>query len=199
MDLALRLNPLQPDYRLRRSEDLPSSGSLGLADYVAARESAETAVRLQPADATYAWGLARVEARACLELFRDTAARDRALARFERAQTLAPSDVRISIDAGQFLLSAGDPAGARRLAERALGVEPNAVPARLLLAESLLASGSGDSLPRARVLLEGSRALAARWEDEARRGIYAAEMLRLDRRAVARIERELGRAGEPAP
>ena len=196
---AARLNPLHPDYRLRLAEDRMSGSPVSLDDYVEARERAEEAERLQPADAAYAWGLARVEAQACIELFRDVATRDRALASFERAQRLSPTDVRVSIDAGQFLLSAGDPGGARRLAERALAIEPNAVPAKLLLAESLLAAGGPGSATRAGELLGDARSIASRWESVAGTGIYAGEMLTLDRRAEARVVGLLSGQGKAAP
>jgi tetratricopeptide (TPR) repeat protein len=192
LGLARQLNPAQPAYDSRQAEALiDHEGDWDPALYAAAREAAEQAVRLHPTEAAYEWGLARVEALGCLRLFRDAATRERALTHFERAHQRSPADARIAIDAGEFLLSAADPHRARRLAERALRIEPNAVPARLLLAEALLDSGEPDAGPRAEALLAEALELAARWEAVAARGRYQAEMLSVD---PARADRIQGKA-----
>jgi O-antigen ligase len=193
LELALRLNPAHPLHHLRKAEYATGRRfDGGLAAYAVARESAERALRLQPADATYAWGVARVESRACVHLFRDRATRERAAQQYERAQMLAPTDPRISIEAGEFMLDAADPLRARRLAERALRIEPNGVPSRLLLAAALIESGEPGAKPRAAELLREARELALRWSGTAEQGVYQAELLTLDPRSAARVEALLG-------
>lgn len=199
--VARALNPHHPAYLRRVAEErIRVGGELDLAAYAEAREAAETALRLQPRAAEYAWTLARVEAEACLRLFRDEATRERAVGNFELAQALAPMDSRVSVDAGGFLLSSGDPLGARRLAERALRIEPNAVPPRLLLAESLLDAGAPEATTRAGHLLAEAREIAERWSGAMPDGVYPREMLRFDARAASRIEEKLSAAtpSEPA-
>jgi O-antigen ligase len=186
--LAQRLNRLQPFYRLREVESLLDGSEWGLEEYVAAREKAEAAVRLQPADSGFEWSLARVEAQGCLRLFRDAETRERAMRHFERARQRFPTDPRIAIDAGRFLLDAADPHRAKRLAEEALRLEPNGVPSRLLLAEALLAGREPDASRRASLLLAEARELAERHAGIARRGVYQRELLSLNRAQAARVE-----------
>jgi O-antigen ligase/Tfp pilus assembly protein PilF len=190
---ALRLNPLQPDYRRRQAEALAGgSAALTLEKYATARESAETAIRLNPADGLNHWMAAKVERRACLELFRDIACRERVTARYRWAQALKPYDVRVSIDHGQFLLAAGDPDGARRCAERALTMEPEGVAARILLAEILLRQRSRDRRGAAELVRE-AQALASRHAAAAGANEYSRQMLSLDQRRLGMLLRE----GEP--
>jgi O-antigen ligase len=200
VDFAVRLNPLHPGHRMLRAETRIGRGyELTPRRYAASREDAEAAVRLQPADSDYRWGLARIEARGCLELFRDAATRERAKGHFEAAQRLYPTDPRISLDAGEFLLSAGDPAAARRLAERALRIEPNAVPARLLLAESLLELGARDAPSRAAGLLREAREIEAAHTATAAQGRYQQELLAADSRTMIRVEARILAAAAAAP
>jgi O-antigen ligase len=199
LDLALRLNPLHPVYWKREAEALSGGADWGTSEYAGAREAAERAVRLQPRDSDFAWALARVEARACIELYRDAGTRDRALRAYARARELYPTDPRIVLDEAVFRLGVADPRGARRLAEAALRLEPNAVPARLILAEALLDAGSPDGPARAAALLREARALAARWEATAREGVYQRELLALDARAVSRIESRLAAESAAGP
>jgi hypothetical protein len=145
-------------------------------------------VRLQPVDARYRLGLARIERLAFATLFGDEAARARTLERYRAAQALARHDAALAIEEGAFLLRAADPAGARRAAERALAIEPNSVPARLLLAQAIAANGTADAASRAERILEEARGIAARWTDRSRESDYARFHLGLDpegERAVA--------------
>ena len=161
--------------------------------YAQARVYLDRAIQASPQDFRPHWARARMEGRACLARYRDRASRDRALAAFERAQALAPADPRISIDAGQFALAAGAADQARRLAERALRREPNAVPAHLLLARSLLAGPQPDFVA-AQASLSEARRLAGSLTPPPGGAMYAAEMLRLDPGQVARLERMLAAA-----
>jgi hypothetical protein len=195
---ALACNPLHPDSWLRRAQDLAGDGrDWGLAAYAEAREAAETAVRLQPADARYRVGLARIEGLAFGTLFGDVASRQRVAARYRQAQRLARHDAGIALEEGEFLLRAADPAGARRAAERALAIEPNGVPARLLLAEALLSSETADGPARAAALVAEAEAIARRWSELSRTSAYSRFHLGLDATRADRIrERIRGSAGD---
>lgn len=179
---ALARNPIHPDAWLRRSEDLSGAGAkLRAADYAAAREAAERAIRLSPDDARYRLGLARLEALACTALFRDVGTRERAERAYAEAIERARTDPFLPLEQGKFLLAAGDAAGARRAAERALAVEPGAVPARLLLAAAILEQGGSAARPRARALLEEADEIEARWREAPRDTPYARTLLAADR------------------
>jgi O-antigen ligase len=192
---ALLLNPVHPAYWRRRAEAL-AGGSAGmtLRSYASAREAAERAVRLNPSDSLNHWMAAKVERRACLELFKDRACLDRVSKRFRWAQALKPYDVRVSLDHGQFLLSAGEPLAARRFAERALTMEPLGVAARLLLAESLVRQQWPD-FERAAELAEEARRLAEEHSKAADANEYSQQMLTLDPRRYSKVV-QLSRAGE---
>jgi O-antigen ligase len=189
LDLALRFNPVHPAYRLAVAE-LEIARGLELRSYARAREGAEAAVRLAPASAEIHRGAARIEAQACRTLFRDAACRDRARAAWERAAERAPKDPALPVELAAFLLDLGDVCGARRAAERALALEPEAVLPRLLLADALLEGGGAAGAARARTLLEQAQALAARWSARAS-GPYAQRMMRLDGAVVARLRDRL--------
>ncbi len=197
MDLAtvLRLNPVHPGYWRRRAEALAGGAApLTLERYASAREAAERAVRLNPADALNHWMAAKVERRACLELFRDRACLDRVSSRYRWAQALKPYDVRVSLDHGQFLLAAGEPLAARRFAERALTMEPLAVAPRLLLAESLVRQRMPD-VARAVELAKEAQELAVEYSRAAVANEYSRQMLTLDPRRFARLVEQA--ASEP--
>jgi O-antigen ligase len=194
MDLTtvLRLNPIHPGYWRRRAESLAGgSARLTLESYASAREAAERAVRLNPADGLNHWMAAKVERRGCLELFRDRACLDRVSRRYRWAQALKPYDVRISLDHGQFLLAAGEPLAARRFAERALTMEPLGVAPRLLLAESLVGQQMPD-VARAVELAKEAQGLAMEHSRAAEANEYSQQMLALDPRRLARLLEQTG-------
>jgi hypothetical protein len=193
LEAALERNPLHPDLWLRAARDFAGDGSdWSLDDYATAREAAETATRLQPADARYALGLARLEGLAFGTLFGDVASRERAARRYRDAQELARHDPGIALEEGEFLLRAADPLGARRAAERALAIEPNSVPARLLLAEAILSAGAPGARERAAAIVDEADAIAQQWRDYPRVSDYARFHLALDARRVERIRGRIG-------
>jgi tetratricopeptide (TPR) repeat protein len=190
LDLASRLNPIQPDPWLRRADQLVAgTGPLSLDAYAEAREAAERAVRLSPEDSRYHWGLARVEGQACLRLFRTEASRDRTAEHLERAQQLSPFDARISLHAAEFGLAAGDPDYARRMAERALTLEPHAVGAHVLLARALLARNPDDR-ERASKLVEAAVRLAVDHAAAATENAYSGQLLTLRPERIADLREE---------
>lgn len=194
MDLAtvLRLNPIHPGYWRRRAESLAGgSAGLTLESYASAREAAERAVRLNPSDGLNHWMAAKVERRACLELFRDRACLDRVSSRYRWAQALKPYDVRVSLDHGQFLLAANEPLAARRFAERALTMEPLGVAPRLLLAECLVRQRSPD-VERAVELAQEAEELALEHSRAAAANEYSRQMLTLDTRRLAGLLERTG-------
>jgi tetratricopeptide (TPR) repeat protein len=155
LEAALDRNPLHPDAWTRLAEHEVGDGSRWDADgYARAREAAETAIRLQPADATYRRAAAWVEGVACRTLFRDRDSRERAASRYREAAALARHDATIPLEEARFLLATGDPEGARRAAERALRIEPGAAVPRVILAEALLDADPAAAATRVPQLLQ---------------------------------------------
>jgi tetratricopeptide (TPR) repeat protein/O-antigen ligase len=178
LDRATAANPWHPDLKLRRVADLLArSDAWSAADYAAARDAAEAAIRLHPRSASAWSALAHVEGAGCLSLFKDVASRERAEHAFAQASEAARHDPFIPLDAARFLLSAGDPEGARRHAERALAIEPSAIPPRIMLARALEAAGGA---PAAEKLRSEARALAQRFATEPKESPYALALLSLD-------------------
>lgn len=199
LERAARLNPLHPLYRLLLAEHLSGDPrGWDLNAYAGAREAAEHAERLSPRSAEIARGVARVEALACRTLTPDEACRQRARERYERAASLAPTDPSIPCELAAFLLAAGDPAGARRWAERALDLEPESVLPRLLLADALIDTGSEEARRSARRLLDEAADRAERWAAW-RRSPYGRQLLDRPASAVARLEGKLGRGHRGTP
>jgi O-antigen ligase len=196
---ALRWNPIHPQYWLRRAEDLAESGPRwGVDAYASAREAAEQAARLHPADARVLRGVARIEAHACRTLSRGGSCRDHVSDLYRRAEQLARHDATLPLELAGFLLDLGDSAGARRAAERALAIEPEAVLPRLLLAVVLVKGGTEDDLRRATVQLAEARERAKSWSDW-NEGSYGRALLVPDPRLFARVERVLADAGGESP
>ena len=192
LDRALRLNPIHPDLWLRQAEHLAGAGTdWNLASYARARESAERAARLSPLDSRYRQGLARIDALACRTLLPDRALRERAREQFLLAEALARFDPFVPLELARFLLDTGDPVGARRAAERALALEPEAASPRLVLAGALLADGTQPSARTAIRLIEEAQQLSQRWEAVREHGPYSREMLHLDPRAIMRLREAL--------
>ena len=178
---ALRLNPLHPDHWLRRAEDIAGDGTDWSADgYAEARNAAERASALDPTNARYWRGVARVEALACRTLFGDVATRERAASAYERALECSRHDPFLPLEQARFLLGLGDPAGARRAVERSLLIEPQSVSARITLAATLAASDREEDATRGRVVLEETRQVARRWASWPRQTPYARAVLDLE-------------------
>ena len=184
IDEAIRLNPLRAETRLQLANELVRRNPWDALLYARAREVAETGVRLQPADARYRVALAQVEVRGFFELFGDADSRARFDRHYREAEALARHNPLIAIEHGGLLLAAADLSGARRAAERALAIEPNAVLPRVLLAEILVASGDFE---RAAEVLDEAESLARRYADLPKETSYARELLTLDEDRAARI------------
>jgi O-antigen ligase len=195
--MAIDLNPLRAETWLTKSDLLVDDGSgWDLARYADARESAETAIRLQPGAARNWLGLARVEARGCLELFGDAASRERFDRHYVEAERLARHDAFIAVERGEMLLAASDPTGARRAAERALAIEPRAVLPRLLLAEALLATGDPGDVERAVALADETEDLARGHAVRPMETRYAQRLLTVDPKRLAAIRARAEAANE---
>lgn len=189
---SLFWNPMRPDGWLRVAEHFAAdSRSWSLSDYAAAREAAEHARRLQPVDAFYARGAARIEAGACLTLLPFKATRERVIGLYDEALALARWDATIPMEASQFLLAAGDPGGARRSAELALRIEPRAATPRLCLARAILSEEGAVGAGRARKLLDEAEANALP-PGVRPSSPYDAALRAIDPELVASIRRDLG-------
>jgi len=191
MERAATLNRVHPYYRLRLARHLlaqPDPWSVD--DYATAREFAELAIRLNPAGAVFRRGLARVEARACRQLRPDVGCRQRVRQLYEGAEALSRFDPSMSIELAGFLLDTGDPVGARRAAERALSIEPEAALPRLLLADAFIEFGSESDLHTAGWLLEEAAERAERWKAWKAEG-YGRELLTVVPSTAERLQRKL--------
>jgi tetratricopeptide (TPR) repeat protein len=198
LEQALRWNPLQPEHWLRLAEHhARDPGVRELGAYAAAREAAEHAVRLDPRSSRYRRALAEIEAGGCRSLLPTAACRSAVSSRYRRAEELARYDPFISISHAMFLVDMGDPAGARRAAERAIVLEPEAVLPRLVLADAMLERGSPDELVRAAAVLEEARQQASRWSGW-NENDYGRKLLAPDPRHFERLERKLARLSTAA-
>jgi len=196
---ALDWNPMQPDSWERLAEHAEGAGRTWTADdYAAAREAAEHAMRLQPVDAFYTRGAARLAATACLSLFPFAAERDRAAQLYEQAQRLARTDATISLEEAKFLLQAGDPARARRAAEQALKIEPRSGTARLWLARAIWSEQGAAAAVQVRRLLDEAERLAPRL-GEIPTSAYDAALRAVDPTSVASLRAELDGTGAASP
>ena len=194
---CLAWNPMHPDGWRRLAEHFVGDGRTWQpADYAAAREAVEHARRLQPADAYTVRAVARVEATACLTIFPFQATRERAAHLYDEALLLARTDATIPLEAARFLLQAGDAAGARRAASRALEVEPRAATPRLALAQAILRQEGRSGAAQARHLLDEALALAPR-AAEVPTSSYDAALRAVDPKLVEQLRRDLD--GEAAP
>jgi O-antigen ligase len=188
---SLAWNPMQPAAWQRLSEHFVGDGrSWRLADYAAAREAAEHAIRLQPVDAYYVRAAARVEATACLSILPFEATRERAAHLYDDAMRLAATDATIPLEASKFLMQAGDASGARRAAMRAIEVEPRAATPRLWLARAILRQGGEGAAAEAQRSLDAALALAPR-SGEVPESPYAAGLRGIDPNFVEALRRDL--------
>ncbi len=194
---SLAWNPMQADGWRRLAEHFVGDGRTWLvSDYAAAREAAEHARRLQPADAYVIRAAARIEAMASLTILPFQATRERAAHLYDDALLLARTDATIPLEAAKFLLQAGDAAGARRAALRALDVEPRAATPRLALAQAILSQEGAAGAAQARSLLDEALSLAPR-AGEVPTSTYDAALRAVDPKLVEALGRVLDRS--PAP
>jgi O-antigen ligase/cytochrome c-type biogenesis protein CcmH/NrfG len=194
---SLAWNPMQADGWRRLAEHFVGDGrTWQAADYAAAREAAEHARRLQPADAYVVRAAARVEATASLTILPFQAARERGAQLYDEALLLARTDATIPLEAARFLLQAGDAAGARRAALQALDVEPRAATPRLALAQAILRQEGAAGTSQARSLLDEALALAPR-AGEVPASSYDAALRAVDPKLVEALRRDLDRPRTP--
>jgi O-antigen ligase len=190
-------NPMQPAGWQRLAEHFAGdSRSWRVEDYAAAREAAEHARRLQPADAFYARAAARIEAAACLTIFPFQSTRERAARLYGEAEQLARTDATIPLEAARFLLQAGDAEGARRAAEHARDIEPRAAAPRLVLAQAVLRADGPQGAAKARQLLDEALASGLK-TGEAPTSSYDASLRGIDPVAVEAIRRALETKAAP--
>lgn len=195
LERSLARNPMHPDAWTRLAEHEVGDGrEWNLDRYARAREAVERAIRLQPADATFRRAAAWVEGMACRTLTRDLATRERAAARYREAALLSRNDATIPLEEARFLLSTGDPEGARRAAERALRIEPRAAAPRVVLVEALLATEGKPASERVLALL----AEAEESSLETARGVspYEARLRSVEPERVAALRARASGAAE---
>jgi O-antigen ligase len=196
LDRAIERNRIHPDLWLRRAEHHAVDGTID--GYAVAREAAERAVALEPTDARYRWGLARVEGEACVGALSDRATCERAALAFEEAFARSPYDPRILLDAAELRLATGEPDEAAILARRALALEPHAAAGMLILAEAALEAGN-DGVDAARDLVARAVETVRAQGESAAENRYSTELLTIDAARVERIGtllRDPGRTGD---
>ena len=177
-------NPADAEASMLWAEVRLSQGLHDLSAYAAARPLAERAVQLSPRDGELLRRLARIEVAAVGVLPFDRAGRERIASLYRDSEALQRSNPGVPIELAAFLLDAGDPAGARRAAERALNIEPQAVAPRLLLARALLEAGDPE---RARKLMDEMESLMSRNSAEAQTSDYARDLLTVDPALVRQV------------
>lgn len=148
------------------------------------RPLAEYAIGLSPGDGELLRRLARLEVRGLSVDPLHRASRDRIVSLFRRSESLQRTNPFVPMELSAFLLDSGDPAGARRAAERALEIEPKAATPRLLMARALLDAGDPD---RAMQWLESARTAERENVQESLTSDYARDLLRLDHELVIQI------------
>ncbi|MFQ5768780.1 MAG: O-antigen ligase family protein, partial [Acidobacteriota bacterium] len=126
LERAAWCNPYQPFYPGDEAALLLSHAAhpLDIVSYARIRALADGAVRLAPGEAGFRVTEARLERRACLELFRDRTSCDRAVAQYRAAVDRAPKDPRIMREGAAFLSRLGRVGEAVAWLRRAVAVEP---------------------------------------------------------------------------
>ena len=187
-------NPADTAAAMRWAETRMSAGLNDRNDYAAVRAAAERAVRLSPRDGELLRRLARVEVAAVGVLPLDRSGRERIARMYRDSAALQRTNPFVPSELAAFLLDAADPAGARRAAERALEIEPEAVAPRLLLARAILETGDPD---RALELIRELESLAGRHAAEARTSAYARDLLTIDPTLVRQLRARIESARQP--
>lgn len=177
-------NPADAEASMLWAEARLSDGLHDRYAYAAIRPVAERAVQLSPRDGELLRRLARIEAMAVGVLPLHRAARERIARLYRDSARLQRSNPFVPIELAAFLLDAADPAGARRAAERALDIEPEAVAPRLLLARAMLENGDPE---RALRLIEELESLARQHAAEAQTSDYARDLLLIDPALVREV------------
>ena len=161
--------------------------SQGLSDrsvYATLRPVAERAVQLSPRDGELLRRLARIEVAAVGVFPLHRAGRERIARLYRDSARLQRSNPFVPIELAAFLLEAGDPTGARRAAEKALEIEPEAAVPRLLLARAMLETGEPE---RALQLIDELESLAREHAVEAQTSDYARDLLVIDPALVRQV------------
>lgn len=210
LDRAVARNPLHAPARIDLAEAHAAGGSLD--DWAAAMRHAERAYALSPHDARIAQRFARLEARACVDRFRDAACRSRALARFEEAGRLHPTNPLIALEECDWRIRLGDPAGALDAAEHAARLEPEAPVPYVFRARALVAAigssprtdsvgagtSSGTATADARDALGRAAALARARTGTVLENDYARALFSIDPDAVRELYERLDALDEDA-
>ena len=163
LSAAARINPWQAFYPGEHAALMLAHAArpLDIVSYARIRDTADRAVALSPDEASFRVTRARLERRACVELFRDTVTCDRADADYRGAMAAAPTDARIRREAASYaaLLERHDEAETRL--REALELEPVYVAAWRDLVRVLRESGRTVAAAEAARQLAGVREEAA--------------------------------------
>ena len=181
---ATAWNPPDAEASMSWAEVRLSQGLHGWSGYAALRPVAERAVQLSPRDGELLRRLARIEVAALRVLPLDRTGRERIARLYRGSEALQRSNPFVPIELAAFLLDAADPAGARRAAERALEIEPEAAAPRLLLARAMLETGDSE---RAQKLIDEMESLVSRNAAEAQTSDYARNLLTVDPALVRQV------------
>ena len=177
-------NPADAEASMLRAEARLARGLRDWDGYAALRSVAERAVQLSPRDGELLRRLARIEVAAVGVLPLDRAGRERIAGLYRDSAALQRSNPFVPIELAAFLLDTADPAGARRAAEKALEIEPEAATPRVLLARAFLETGDPE---RARSLIDEAEALVRRHAAEAQTSDYARDLLTIDPALVQQV------------
>jgi hypothetical protein len=177
-------NPADAEASMLWAEARLSQGLRDRSVYATLRPVAERAVQLSPRDGELLRRLARIEVAAVGVLPLHLAGRERIARLYRDSARLQRSNPFVPIELAAFLLEAGDPAGARRAAENALEIEPEAAVPRLLLARAMLETGDPE---RALQLIDELESLAREHAIEAQTSDYARNLLVIDPALVRQV------------
>ncbi|HET6373828.1 MAG TPA: tetratricopeptide repeat protein, partial [Candidatus Polarisedimenticolia bacterium] len=193
LDRAIELNPYNPLYRSERARIVwRADRPLDLPALASADADLSEAIRLDPGDPDLLANLARLHARACLDLGADPTAVQRVESFFRGAIALGRKDPRPHHELGVFLLAAGRTSEGLTALEEALAIEPMFLGARLSLARGLLDAGRGAEARETYRKFEESRRALSSYDPK---NPYEQDLVRVSDSVVQEVQGLLGPAG----
>ncbi|MFQ5669629.1 MAG: O-antigen ligase family protein [Acidobacteriota bacterium] len=159
---------------------------LDIVSFARIRSLADRAIRLAPEEAGFLLTRARLNRRACIELFRDASSCQASRRDYRRAEAAGPKDPRVHREAASFALLMGDRKEAEADLREAVALEPGYVRAWADLLALLEESRSPAGVEAVRQGLRQAREHAAAVEADSD---YARDILAPPRAPAARVSR----------